>query len=42
MKGDEHVQEFLSRAMAIISLMSSHGDKITDQTVVEIFKEFNF
>jgi len=35
MKGNEPVQDFLSRAMAIISQMRSYGDQITDQTVVE-------
>lgn len=41
MKGNEHVQGFLSRAMTIISQIRSHRDQITDQTVVKYFKEFN-
>ena len=31
------MQDFLSRAMTIISQMRSYGDQITTQTVVEIF-----
>ena len=31
------MQDFLSRAMTIISQMRSYGDQITNQTVVEIF-----
>ena len=35
MKGNEPMQDFLSRQMTIISQMRSYVDKITDQTVVE-------
>lgn len=37
MKENKSVQDFLSRAMAIISQMRSYEDQIINQTVVEKF-----
>ena len=37
MKGNESVQDFLSRAMTIISRMRSYDVQITYQTIEEIF-----